>query len=178
MKRIGFYLIMIIGMMLCWGCGDHKITESTETEAGLPEYKMAQLDMAQICEFGKVQDEYVCIGEADNGGYIRLTGKKPDGDFRQEELKIDSVMDETDMITAADMDEAGCLYLAVSRMDDKRDITGKIVKVTPDDTVQILADHIEENVKNIRLIADGYIIGCSDGMLQCFSMEGHMKYEI
>lgn len=75
MKRIGFYLIMIIGMMLCWGCGDHKITESTETEAGLPEYKMAQLDMAQICEFGKVQDEYVCIGEADNGGYIRLTGK-------------------------------------------------------------------------------------------------------
>lgn len=82
-------------------------------------------------------------------------------------------MDETDMITAADMDEAGCLYLAVSRMDDKRDITGKIVKVTPDDTVQILADHIEENVKNIRLIADGYIIGCSDGMLQCFSMEGH-----
>ena len=30
MKRIGFYLIMIIGMMLCWGCGDHKITESTD----------------------------------------------------------------------------------------------------------------------------------------------------
>ena len=53
MKRIGFYLIMIIGMMLCWGCGDHKITESTETEAGLPEYKMAQLDMAQICDLAR-----------------------------------------------------------------------------------------------------------------------------
>ena len=48
MKRIGFYLIMIIGMMLCWGCGDHKITESTETEAGLPEYKMAQLDLVRF----------------------------------------------------------------------------------------------------------------------------------
>lgn len=59
MKHIGFYLIMLIGMMLCWGCGDHKITESTETEAGLSEYRMAQLDMAQICGFGKVQDEYV-----------------------------------------------------------------------------------------------------------------------
>lgn len=82
MKHIGFYLIMLIGMMLCWGCGDHKITESTETEAGLSEYRMAQLDMAQICGFGKVQDEYVCIGEAENGGYIRLTGEKPDGDFR------------------------------------------------------------------------------------------------
>ena len=56
MKRIGFYLIMLIGMMLCWGCGDHKITESTETEAGLSEYRMAQLDMTQICGFGKVQD--------------------------------------------------------------------------------------------------------------------------
>jgi ABC-type glycerol-3-phosphate transport system substrate-binding protein len=178
MKRIGFYLIMLIGMMLCWGCGDHKITESTETEAGLSEYRMAQLDMTQICGFGKVQDEYVCIGEAENGGYIRLTGEKPDGDFRQEELKLDSVMDETDMITAADMDEAGSMYLAVSRMDDKRDITGRIVKVMPDDTVQILADHIEENVKNIRLTADGYIIGCADGVIQCFSMEGQKKYEI
>ena len=115
MKRIGFYLIMLIGMMLCWGCGDHKITESTETEAGLSEYRMAQLDMTQICGFGKVQDEYVCIGEAENGGYIRLTGEKPDGDFRQEELKLDSVMDETDMITAADMDEA-CIWQSAGWM--------------------------------------------------------------
>lgn len=180
MKYIRLILLVCMVSMLCCGCGSGGASDEDDAVATFLEYQKAQLDIGRICGFGKACDEYICIGEDENGDYVKLTGSDLNGEFRQEKMKTDDLLSGDDMISAVYIDDDGSLYLAVSSVREDDSIVSRIVKAGSDGRADILTDGIEGNVDSIRLTADGesYVAGCSGGIIQCCSMDGKIKYTI
>lgn len=180
MKYIRFILLACMISMLCCGCGSDGVNRTEETDSALKEYQMAKLDICRMCGFGKAGDEYICIGEDENGNYVRLTGTDLSGEFRREEMKTDDLLSGDDMISAVYIGGDGSLYLAVSSVKADGSIVSRIAKTGSDGETVILADEIDGNVDRIRLSADGdcYVAGCSGNSIRCYFLDGQVKYKV
>lgn len=184
MKRISFLLLFLIVMIFCCGCSSGAGGSSEDAAASdgstqeLVEYPASKLKASAIYGFAKTQDGYMCIGENSKGERVKLTAKTLDGGFEEETMYLGPSVTDADMLSAAYIEEDGGSYLALSSISEDRSVTSMIMHVLPSGVLKILAEGIEGNVKNIRMLDDGYIAGCSDGVIRRFSMEGDVLYTI
>jgi ABC-type glycerol-3-phosphate transport system substrate-binding protein len=180
MKYIRLILLVCMVSMLCCGCGAGGTSGEDEAAATFMEHQKAQLDIGRICGFGKAGGEYICIGETENGSYVKAAGSDLNGEFRQEKMNTDDLLSGDDMISAVYIDDDKSLYLAVSSVREDDSIVSRIVKAGSDGRTDVLTDGIEGNVDSIRLTADGdsYVAGCSGGVIQSCTMDGKIKYTI